>query len=153
MTEKQLFKISETLEDFKVLLSRYKEIKNDEIKLREFFMRNRNPTWDISNVKFFKTGLLSDLAKKEKPQNLVDDHFIQRSKSLRFLFMELEKTPDMNVDRFIFLLKKFCSTVKITKEEHIKVTTFSKKNPSYLNYETYVACNIKVDGLSEIILN
>lgn len=153
MTEKQLFKISETLEDFKILLTRYKEIKNDENRLKEFFMRNRNPTFDLTNMKYFKTGLLSDEAKRQNIHHLVDDHFIQRSKSLRFIFSELEKTPEMSVERFIFLLKKFCSTVKITKEEHIKVTTFSKKNPSYLNYETYVACNIKIDGLSEIILN
>jgi hypothetical protein len=58
----------------------------------------------------------------------------------------------MGVETFINIVKKYSSTVKLTKEEHLKVTLFSKKNPTYLNYETYVACGIKVNGLSEIIL-
>ena len=52
----QLFNVRETLEDFKVLLIRYKQVKDDEIKLRSFFVRNRNPLWDLTNCKFFKTG-------------------------------------------------------------------------------------------------
>ena len=143
--------IEETLEDFKVLLCRYKSIKNDEDKLKKFFVRNRNPIWDITNSKFFKTGLMSETAKNSH-EELVDDHYIQRSKAMKFIFEELDKNKNMSVKEFIFLLKKYCSTVKLTKEEHIKVTVMAKKNPTYLNYETYLACKVKIDGLSNLIL-
>jgi len=148
----QLFNVRETLEDFKVLLIRYKQVKDDEIRLRSFFVRNRNPLWDLTNCKFFKTGLLSEGAKMAFKEDLVDDHYIQRSKGLKFIFSELEKNPNMTLDSFIIIVKKYSSTVKLSKEEHAKVTGYAKKNPTYLNYETYLACGIKVDGLSDIIL-
>jgi hypothetical protein len=75
----QLFNVQETLEDFKVLLVRYKQVKDDEIRLKSFFVRNRNPLWDLTNCKFFKTGLLSEGAKIVFKEDLVDDHYIQRS--------------------------------------------------------------------------
>ena len=152
LNKNQLFNTQETLEDFKVLLVRYQQVKNDETKLRSFFVRNRNPLWDLTNCKFFKTGLLSEGAKKSDNKNLVDDHYIQRSKGLKFVFCELEKDPKMTVESFIKIVKKYSSTVKLSKEEHAKVTGFAKKNPTYLNYETYLACGIKVEGLSDIIL-
>jgi hypothetical protein len=152
LNQKQLFNAEETLEDFKVLLNRYKVVKNDETKLRSFLVRNRNPLWDLTNCKFYKTGLLSESDKNTDKKNLVDDHYIQRSRGIKFVFSEIEKNPNMGVETFINIVKKYSSTVKLTKEEHLKVTLFSKKNPTYLNYETYVACGIKVNGLSEIIL-
>lgn len=152
LTPNQLFNIQETLEDFKVLLVRYKQVKDDEIKLKSFFVRNRNPLWDLTNCKFFKTGLLSEGAKNSPKEDLVDDHYIQRSKGLKFIFSELEKNPNMTLDSFINIVKKYSSTVKLSKEEHAKVTTYAKKHTNYLNYETYLACGIKVDGLSDIIL-
>ena len=152
LNENQLFNVQETLEDFKVLVTRYKEVKNDETRLRAFFVRNRNPLWDLTNCKFFKTGLLSEDAKKLNKKDLVDDHYIQRSKGLKFVFEELEKDPSMSLDVFINIVKKYSSTVKLSKNEHAKVTSFAKKNPNYLNYETYLACGIKVEGLSDIIL-
>ena len=152
LKENQLIKIEETMNDFKCLLNRYLELKDDEEKLKLFFTRNRNPIWDITNTKFFKTGLKSEKSKNLQNKDLVDDHFIQRSKSLKFIFSEMEKNKDMDLDTFIILVKKLCSTVKLTKEEHNIVTQFAKKNPTYLNYETYLACNIKVDGLSNFIL-
>jgi hypothetical protein len=148
----QLFNVQETLEDFKVLLVRYKQVKDDEIRLKSFFVRNRNPLWDLTGCKFYKTGLLSKEAKKLDKKDLVDDHYIQRSKGLKFVFAELEKDPNMSLEMFINIVKKYSSTVKLSKEEHVKVTSFAKKNPTYLNYETYLACGIKVDGLSDIIL-
>ena len=63
LNQNQLSNIEETLEDFKVLLVRYRSIKGDENKLKQFFVRNRNPIWDITNCKFFKTGLMSESAK------------------------------------------------------------------------------------------
>lgn len=149
----QLEKIKETLEDFKVLLKRYREVKTDESKLRIFLVRNRNPVWDISQAKFFETGLVSDSLKNQKLTDAVDDHYIQRSRAMKFIFSEIEKNENMNVTEFIHCLKKYCSTVKLTKEEHQKVTKFAKNNPSYLNYEIYLVCGIEVKGLSELILN
>ena len=152
LNEKKIISANETLADFKALLYRYLEIKNDEEKLKLFFVRNRNPLWDLTNCKFFKTGLISEGGKISKKKDLVDDHYIQRSKGLKFIFSELEKDPEMSVETFILLVKKYSSTVKLSKEEHSKVTVFAKKNPTYLNYETYLACGIKVEGLSDIIL-
>lgn len=152
LNKNQLFNAQETFEDFKVLLIRFNQVKNNETKLRAFFVRNRNPLWDLTKSKFFKTGLMSEGAKKLNKKDLVDDHYIQRSKGLKFVFSELEKDPEMSLESFINIVKKYSSTVKLSKEEHAKVTSFAKKNPTYLNYETYLACGIKVEGLSDIIL-
>jgi hypothetical protein len=152
LNKNQLYKAQETLEDFKVLLQRYSDVKNDDSKLKSFFVRNRNPLWDLTNCKFFQTGLLSEGAKNSNKNQLVDDHFIQRSKGIKFVFSELEKNPNMDLFTFINVVKRFSSTIKLSKEEHAKVTSFAKKNPSFLNYETYLACGIKVEGLSDIIL-
>jgi hypothetical protein len=152
LTDKQLRKTDETLKDFKTLMIRYREVKGDDEKLKSFLTRNRNPLWDLTNCKYFKTGLMSEESRKKPNKNLVDDHYIQRSKGLRFVFEELDKNVDMNLETFIEVVKKYSSTVKLTKDEHKVVTSFNKKNPSYLNYETYLACNIKVEGLSDIIL-
>jgi hypothetical protein len=153
LNHNQLSNIEETLEDFKVLLTRYRSIKNSETKLRQFFVRNRNPIWDVTNCKYFKTGLMSESAKNIPLTQLVDDHYIQRSKAMKFIFSELDKDEDMSVNKFIGLLKKYCSTVKLSKDEHSKVTVVAKKNPTYLNYESYLACSIQIDGLSDLMLN
>jgi hypothetical protein len=149
----QLSNIEETLEDFKVLLTRYRSIKGNETKLRQFFVRNRNPIWDITNCKFFKTGLMSESAKYLSITDLVDDHYIQRSKAMRFIFSELDKNEDMDINDFILMLKKYCSTVKLSKDEHTRVTVVARQNPNYLNYETYLACDIEIDGLSDLMLS
>jgi hypothetical protein len=149
----QLSKIEETLEDFKVLLTRYRSIKDNQTKLKQFYSRNRNPIWDITNCNYFKTGLMSEDVKNNPLTKQVDDHYIQRTKAMRFIFSELDKDEDMSVDRFIGLLKKYCSTVVLSKNEHTMVTSIANKNPTYLNYETYLACRIQVDGLSDLMLN
>ncbi len=41
LNRNQLSKIEETLEDFKVLLIRYRNIRGNENKLKQFFVRNR----------------------------------------------------------------------------------------------------------------
>ena len=149
----QLSNIEETLEDFKVLLTRYRSIKGNETKLKKFYSRNRNPIWDVTNCNYFKTGLISEDVKNNPLIKQVDDHYIQRTKAMRFIFSELDKDEDMNVDRFIELLRKYCSTVVLSKDEHTMVTAVAKKNPTYLNYESYLACRIQVDGLSDHMLN
>ena len=148
----QLSKIEETLEDFKVLLTRYRSLKGNETKLKQFHSRNRNPIWDITKCNYFKTGLMSEEVRNNPKIKKVDDHYIQRAKAMRFIFSELDKDEDMNVDRFIELLKKYCSTVMLSKDEHTMVTAVAKKNPTYLNYESYLACKIQVDGLSDLML-
>jgi hypothetical protein len=153
LNNNQLSNIKETLEDFKVLLTRYRSVKDSETKLRQFFVRNRNPIWDVTNCKYFKTGLMSESAKNMPLTQLVDDHYIQRSKAMKFIFSELDKDENMSINRFIVLLKKYCSTVVLTKDEHSMVTGIAKKNPTYLNYESYLTCRIQVDGLSDLMLN
>jgi hypothetical protein len=153
LNNNQLSNIKETLEDFKVLLTRYRSVKDSETKLRQFFVRNRNPIWDVTNCKYFKTGLMSESAKNMPLTQLVDDHYIQRSKAMKFIFSELDKDENMSINRFIVLLKKYCSTVVLTKDEHSMVTGIAKKNPTYLNYESYLTCGIQVDGLSDLMLN
>jgi hypothetical protein len=153
LNDNQLSNIEETLEDFKVLLSRYRSVKDNETKLKQFFVRNRNPIWDVTNCKYFKTGLMSESAKNIPLTQLVDDHYIQRSKAMKFIFSELDKDEDMSIDKFIVILKKYCSTVKLSKDEHSKVTVVAKKNPTYLNYESYLACGILIEGLSDLMLN
>lgn len=153
LNQNQLSNIEETLEDFKALLSRYRSLKDDETKSKQFFVRNRNPVWDVTNCKFFRTGLMSEDAKDLPLAQLVDDHYIQRSKAMRFIFSELDRDENMSVEKFISILKKYCSTVKLSKNEHSKVTVVAKQNPTYLNYESYLACKIKIDGLSNLMLS
>jgi hypothetical protein len=153
LNKNQLSNIEETLEDFKALLPRYRSLKDYETKSKQFFVRNRNPIWDITNCKYFKTGLMSEDAKDLPLTQLVDDHYIQRSKAMRFIFSELDRDENMTMEKFISLLKKYCSTVKLSKEEHSKVTVVAKQNPTYLNYESYLACKIQINGLSDLMLS
>lgn len=150
LNNKQLENIEETLKDKKNGLVRYREVKNDPVKLRAFCVRNRNPIWDITNCSHFKTGLMSESAKKSK-EKLVDDHFIQRSKAVKIIYEKIDNNENMSLTEFIDILKRFCSTIKLTLEEHKKVTTFIRKNKNFTNFEAYVACGIKVDGLTEFI--
>jgi hypothetical protein len=96
---------------------------------------------------------MSESAKNMTLTQLVDDHFIQRSKAMRFIFSELDRDENMELSKFIQILKKYCSTVKLSKDEHSKVTVVAKQNPTYLNYESYLACKIKIDGLSNLMLS
>jgi hypothetical protein len=96
---------------------------------------------------------MSEDAKDLPLTQLVDDHYIQRSKAMRFIFFELDRDENMTMDKFISLLKKYCSTVKLSKEEHSKVTVIAKQNPTYLNYESYLACKIQINGLSDLMLS
>ena len=153
LNKNQLSNIEETLEDFKALLLRYRSLKDDETKSKQFFVRNRNPVWDITNCKFFRTGLMSEDAKDLPLTQLVDDHYIQRSKAMRFIFSELDRDENMSIEKFISILKKYCSTVKLSKEEHSKVTVIANQNPTYLNYESYLACKIQINGLSDLMLS
>lgn len=151
ISDKKLRMIEETLKDFKCLLPRYLEVRNDETLLRSFCTRNRNPIWDITNIKYFKTGLKSKKASQHDDKEC-DDHFIQRRFGTKFIFEQLSKHPEMTLHDFILLLKKISSTVKITREEH-KIVTSLSKGCDIMNYVLYEFSGIDVPGLSEVTKN
>ena len=150
MKENFKLKCEETLKDFKCLLLRYREVKNDVKLFKMFMTRNRNPLWDLSNSSELRTGLKSKRVIESKTKG-VDDHFIQRSKAMKNIFFELDNHPDMTVDEFIKVLKKYSSTVELTKEEHGKVTGLSRTR-DVLNYQLYSELDIEVDGLQRIMI-
>jgi hypothetical protein len=145
----KLRKIEETLKDFKCLLVRYGEVKDNKELLREFCSRNRNPLWDITSIKYFDTGLKSK-GLIEEGGNGVSDHYIQRMMSTEIIFKELNDTPDMSVSDFILLIKKYSSTVSLTKDEHKRITSLTK-GKDVMNYVMYEEAGIEVDGLEEYI--
>ena len=142
-------KIIETLLDFKALLPRYRELKDDRRMLHLFFSRNRNPLWDLSSNKMFRTGLRSSKFILEGGEP-VEDHFIQRTKAMRLIFKSLDNNPDMSVDEFTKLIVGIGSTVSLTKEEHSLVTGYCKEF-DVLNYQAYRTLNIEVEGLNEFL--
>lgn len=141
--------IEETLKDFKCLLPRYREVKNDKNLLKAFCSRNRNPLWDITNIKYFDTGLSSKSFIKNGGTP-VKEHYIPRVKSMEIIFKELDRNPDMSVDVFIYLIKKYSSTVNLTKEEHKKITLLTK-GKDVMNYLLYEEAGIEIPGLIEHI--
>jgi hypothetical protein len=142
-------KIEETLKDFKALLPRYREVKGDAKLFQLFMSRNRNPLWDLSGNKIFKTGLKSKVFLESNTKG-VEDHFIQRTKGMKIVFHKLDNNPDMDVDEFTKLIIGIGSTVSLTKEEHSLVTGYCKEF-DLLNYQTYRTLNIEVEGLDEFL--
>ena len=145
----KLLKIGETLKDFKCLIPRFNEVKDDKELLREFCSRNRNPIWDLTNIKYFKTGLKSDRL-IESGEIGKDDHYIQRSLCMEIIFRKFSDNPDMSVEGFIDLLRTYSSTIQLTKEEHKRITLHTK-NTYVMNYLVYDEVGIKVKGLNDII--
>lgn len=143
-------KIEETLKDFKALLPRYREVKGDAKLFQLFMSRNRNPLWDLSGNKIFKTGLKSRMFLESNTKG-VEDHFIQRTKGMKIVFHKLDKNPDMSVEEFTNLIIDYGSTITLTKEEHNNVTSFAKNN-DILNYQVYNVLGIEVVGLSEFMI-
>ncbi len=145
----KMFKIEETLKDFKCLIPRFNEVKNDKILLRDFCSRNRNPIWDLTNINYFKTGLKSE-SLIESGEKGKDEHYIQRSLAMEIIFRKLSENPDMNVEGFIDLLRMYSSTVQLTKKEHKDITIYTR-NTKIMNYMVYDKVGIKVNGLMDII--
>ena len=142
-------KISETLADFKILLPRYVELKNNERMSHLFFSRNRNPLWDLSGNKMLKTGLKSSKLITEGGVP-VHDHLIQRTRAMRIIFQRLELNPTMTYEDFTKLLLSVGSTVLLTKKEHALVTSYSQKH-NVFNYEVYELLGIEINGLSKFL--
>jgi hypothetical protein len=57
----------------------------------------------------------------------------------------------MTNEEFIRVLKKYSSTVELTKEEHGKVTGLSRTR-DVLNYQLYTELGIEVDGLQNLLI-
>ena len=144
-----MLKIGETLKDFKCLIPRFNEVKNDKVLLRDFCSRNRNPIWDLTNINYFKTGLKSEGLIQSGGKG-VDDHYIQRSRCMEIIFRELDSNPDMSVDYFIDILRIYSSTVLLSEKEHRDITVYTK-NKGVMNYMVYDEIGIKIKGLSDII--
>lgn len=141
--------IEETLKDFKCLLVRYREYRGDDELVKEFCTRNRNPLFDITTIKYFQTGLKSNRLIKNGGVP-VNDHYITRVKSTEIIFEELHSNPEMGVEEFIKLIKKYSSTISITKDEHMKITQLTK-GTGVMNYLLYEQVGIEVMGLREHI--
>jgi hypothetical protein len=153
LNEKQLRKIKITLEIFRSQIGLYNKLKDDEQSLDEFMSLNRNPFFDLTTNKFFKTGLVSNEVKRLNltSKNVVHDHFIQRKKSMKLFFDLLIQNPNMDVNQFIDFMKKYVSTVGLTKEEHMKVTMLAKNNDEY-NFNLYTECDIIIDGMDKFVI-
>jgi len=145
----KMLKIGETLKDFKCLIPRFNEVKNDKVLLRDFCSRNRNTIWDLTNINYFKTGLKSEGLIQSGGKG-VDDHYIQRSRCMEIIFRELDSNPDMSVDYFIDILRIYSSTVLLSEKEHRDITVYTK-NKGVMNYMVYDEIGIKIKGLSDII--
>lgn len=149
-TKLHLTKLEETLKDFKVLLSRYREVKDDPEKLRIFLSRNRNQIFDLTNNKHFRPGFESKRFIEERG-NYTDDHYYQRTSATSIIFSELDKNPKMNLNTFIKLVKKYGSTVRITKNEH-KLISGVTKNTKILNYTMYDKLGIELEGFDKYLI-
>lgn len=149
LTSKQLIRVRETLKDFICLIPRYQEVKDNKDLYDMFLSRNRNPLFDLTNTKFWDTGLISDNA-KVKGVKTVKDHYIQRKIAMGILMEKLSENPSISIEEFVMLCKKYASTVTITNEEHSKVTIMAK-NTGSRNYELYETCNITIGGLKDLL--
>lgn len=148
ISEKAMLKINEAFECYKCLVSRYLKVRNDPKALKRFLSMNRNPLFDITGSAYFKTGLMSASANKcQEKCYTSQDHFIQRTKALKYILRDMAKNENMSLEQFIAMVKKYCSTVTLTKEEHRKVTTYGRKYKDMTNVKIYKKLGIKVQGL------
>ena len=141
--------IEETLKDFKCLLTRYNEVRDNEILSERFCSRNRTQLWDLTSVNFFRSGLMSQKL-IDFGGATVDDHYIQRIISTKIIFELLRENPNISVDDFIILVKRYVSTVLLAKDEHMKITTYVKKTDK-MNYMVYEEVGIIIPGLKEYV--
>lgn len=145
--ENQLLSISETLEDFKCLLPRYLAVKDHKKKFKKFCSRNRSQIWDL---KMFNTGLISEGAKKVKSKHRTKEHYFNRTTGCHIIFEFLGREPNMSLERFIYLMEKYCSTITLTQEEHKELTKLTKK-VNKKTIEHYDKAGVVMEGLEEYI--
>ena len=151
LSPEQLIRAEETLKDFVCLIPRYLEVKGNEKLYDMFLSRNRNPLFDMTNTKFWETGLSSNGSKFYGVKK-VKDHYIPRKLAMGYIMDALVLNSNMLVEDFITLCKKYASTITLTEEEH-NLVTLRAKNTGKPNYEFYESCGIIVEGLDELIVN
>ena len=151
LSPEQLIRAEETLKDFVCLIPRYLEVKGNEKLYDMFLSRNRNPLFDMTNTKFWETGLSSNSSKFYGVKK-VKDHYIPRKLAMGYIMDALVLNSNMLVEDFITLCKKYASTITLTEEEH-NLVTLRAKNTGKPNYEFYESCGIIVEGLDELIVN
>ena len=141
--ESQIFRMKELYEDYKIFKLRYVQVMNDEKRLNRFCNTYRSPIFDLQ---FLKTGLISEAAKLVPKDETTEDHYFNRKLSTKLVFNEMLKEPTF--EEFILILKKYGSTIIITKEEHSR---FKKDAQGmYLKtYRDYEDREINVPGLIE----
>ncbi len=149
LSKEQLIKVEETLKDFVCLIPRYIEVKGNDKLYNMFLSRNRNPLFDMTGTKFWETGLSSNGAKSTNGKK-VKDHFIPRKLAMGYIMDALVSNPNMSVDVFIVLCKRYASTVTLTEEEH-NLVTVRAKNSGRPNHEFYSSCGIIVEGIDFIL--
>jgi hypothetical protein len=148
LTNKQLVKVEETLKDFLCLVPRYLEVKGNDVLYDMFLSRNRNPLFDLTNTKFWYTGLSSNGVKGGG--KIVHDHYVPRKIAMGYIMDELCKNPFIGVDDFVLLCKKYASTISLTEQEH-SLVTLRAKNTGKCNYEFYSECGIIIEGLDKFV--
>jgi hypothetical protein len=143
--DRQIWKMNELYELYKVTLLRYLVIKDDEDKLNNFCSIFRSPIFDLS---FLKTRLISEAAKLVPYNMRAKDHYYNRTLSSKFIFRDMDLNRDMTFEEFVVMIKKYGSTIIITKEEHAR---FKKDAQGmYLKtYRDYEDRGVDVPGLRE----
>jgi len=160
LTQSQKDKCFVTLGIFKTLIPEYQKNKENPETHKIFLSLMRSPIFDITNTKFWKTGLRSESAKhliasgetKGNSKLLTTEHFIPRTIAMGYVMDEICANPEMDVDVFVSLIKKYGGTIVLSSSEHTKVTTMAR-NTGRCNYVFYNDCKIIVDGLEDYIKN
>lgn len=147
LTDIQFIKIDMVLKMFKHLLPMYIEYKVDKQLCETFCGLNRSVIYDITSCSFFKLGLISDEALK-KLKKTVQEHVYNRTLSARVIFQKLENNPDMTIEEFIEILKKYGVTITLTETEHNNLPKHTKGfyDKSIEDYENN---GVYVKGLRE----
>jgi hypothetical protein len=127
------------------------EVKDNDELYDMFLSRNRNPLFDLTNTKFWETGLSSNGAKVNGVK-VVKDHYIPRKIAMGYIMEELSNNPEISLNDFVLLCKKYASTVSLSEDEH-SLITIRAKNTGKCNYEFYSECGIIIEGMDDLVVN
>jgi len=142
---RQLFKMEQLFKSYQFLKLRYIQVMDNMEELNCFCTLFRSQVFDFQ---FLKTGLISEAAKLVPSNKRTKDHYFNRTLSCKLIFDEMVKNPNMTFEEFVVVLKKYGSTIIITKEEHSR---FKKDAQGmYLKtYKDYESRGINILGLIE----
>jgi hypothetical protein len=65
---------------------------------------------------------------------------------------ELSNNPEISLNDFVLLCKKYASTVSLSEDEH-SLITIRAKNTGKCNYEFYSECGIIIEGMDDLVVN